>query len=334
METVMKAIHEYGRGHESVSPPAASSGPQPTEEEYEATINNLLAHEDFTQLEKIASQNRAESIRLAGDIWKTYAFFDAMAAPPHGEVQKDSSFEIEIAAVKKWVAAYPDSATARIALAHAYLGYAAFARGTEYADNVSNSQWRHYHARTGLAKQALLEAALRRDRDRGWYNAMLRVAHDESWDEKPYRELLDQAAAFEPNFYHYYRTYANDLLPQWGGQPGDLQAFAEEVAANRPEPDSSILYFEILSALDCYCQQSMDALASTSWPKMKQGYSNIKQLYGTSNLKANRYALFAFAAKDKLAAQEAFADISTREPNIWDANAFESVRNWANSPLP
>ncbi len=332
MEIVMKTVHDYGRGHDSSPSLAASADQSQTQELYQARINVLLTNGDFAQLEKIGEQNRAERVRLLGDIWKTYAFFEAMGNPPHGAILKDADFESEIEAVKKWNTAYPESATARIALACAYTGYAGFARGTGYADEVSSGQWRKYAVRAGKAKQALLEAATMRDKDRGWYQAMLQVAHDESWDKMQYRDLLKQAMAFEPDYYHYYKLYANDLLPQWGGQPGEIQSFAEEVAASRPEPDSSILYFEILGALDCYCRQSEEMLASASWPKVKQGYENINRLYGTSNLKANRYAVFAYFVKDKQAAKEAFAAISSRESDIWDQNSFEAVRGWANTP--
>lgn len=60
----------------------------------------------------------------------------------------------------------------------------------------------------------------------------------------------------------------------------------------------------------------------------------LKRLYGSSNLKANRYALFAFMAKDKMAAQEGFAVINAPESDIWDQNTFDGIRNWASSPLP
>lgn len=328
----MKAVHDYGRTHDSSPLPVASGDPSQTEDLYQAKINVLVINGDFAELEKIGQQNRAERVRLLGDVWKSYAFFEAMGNPPHGDVLKDSDFESEIAAIKTWNAAYPESPTARIALACAYTGYAGFARGTDYADSVSDRQWRQYAVRAGKAKQALLEAAAMKDKDRGWYQAMLQVAHDESWDKAEYHDLLKQAIAFEPNYYHYYRLYANDLLPQWGGAPGELQNFAEEVAASRPEPDGSILYFEILGTLACYCRQSEEMIVSTSWPKAKQGYENIRQLYGTSNLKANRYAVLAYFAKDKPATKEAFAAITSRESDIWDQNGFEAIRAWANTP--
>jgi hypothetical protein len=345
MEAVMHAVHDYGRDHkDATSSISASSGdastsllsvnsePAETMEHYEANINSLLAHGDFQTLEKIATQNRGEKARLAGGVWKTYAFFDAVATPLHGDAE-DSDYERQIATVQKWVAANPKSASARLALANAYLGYAFYARGTEYAKSVSSEDWSDFRRRAGLAKRALLEAAQLEERDREWFDAMLQVAHDEEWSRAQYREVFDEAAGFEPGYYHYYRRYALDLLPQWYGKPGDVQAFAADVAAHHPEPDSSILYFEIVSTLACYCQESMEALPATSWPKVKQGYADIQRLYGTSNLKANRYALFAVAAQDKSAAVGAIAAITSPEMEVWmNEQTFEGVRGWVNAP--
>jgi len=139
-------------------------------------------------------------------------------------------------------------ATARISLATLYLNYASFARGSGYANTVTDGQWRLFQERTVLGKQLLLEAARLKERDPYWYTSMQQVAQNEGWDKSQARELLDQAVAFEPSYYHYYRLYAAYLLPQWYGQPGDIPAFGEEVSSHVSEPDSSILYFQIVSS--------------------------------------------------------------------------------------
>jgi hypothetical protein len=77
----------------------------------------------------------------------------------------------------------------------------------------------------------------------------------------------------------------------------------------------------------------MEALPATSWPKVKQGYADIQRLYGTSNLKANRYALFAVAAQDKSAAVAAIAAITSPEMEVWrNEQTFEGIRGWVNAP--
>lgn len=330
IDTVMKTVREYGRGHQSAISPAPASVPEETDERYAATINNLFVHEKFAELEKIERQNRIEKGRVAGGIWKSFSFFAAIALP-RGE-GRDSDYEFRISTAKKWVSAYPGSATARIALASTYSGYAGFARGSGHADSVSDASWKLFYSREAQAKQVLLEAASMKDKDAHWFDVMMQVSNAEGWDRAQERELFDQAVAFEPSYYHFYRRYANYLLPQWYGQPDDVQAFGEEIAAHRSEPESSIFYFEIVGTLTCYCEVGMNALSQTSWPRTKQGYANMRRLYGTSNLKANRYAFLAFVAHDKSAAREAFASITAPQLDIWNnEEVFEGIRVWATS---
>lgn len=115
---------------------------------------------------------------------------------------------------------------------------------------------------------------------------MQHVAFEEGWDKVDARELLDQALAFEPSYYHYYREHADYLQPQWYGAPGEIQSFAEEVSSHLPDTDRSILYFRVISSLACNCAPEVAGLPGTSWPKIKTGYANAQRLYGNSNLNA------------------------------------------------
>jgi hypothetical protein len=329
----MDVVRDYGRGRQGPLSPSAPRKPEETDDQYRAHISNLLVQEDFAQLEKIAQQNRMEKGRLIGGYWKTYEFFLATGYPTSTGELKDSDYQFQIGIVKKWIAAYPNSAAAAISLADLYTYYASFGRGPGFADSVSDAQWQRYYERTALAKQLLIEAARLKERDPEWYAAMQQVAHHEGWDKRQARELLDQAVAFEPGYYHFYRFYAEYLLPHWYGQPGDIQAFAEEISSHLPEPDSSIVYFQIVSSLACYCRQALEDLPHTSWPKIRRGYTSLARLYGTSNLIANRFAFMATKFMDKPSAHEAFALIATMDSNIWyTKDIFDNSRDWANAP--
>jgi hypothetical protein len=333
IETVIQAIHDYGRGHQIVPPPPPSWIPGETEAEYQANITELLVAEDFAQLEKIAQQNRVEKGLFPGGVWKINVFYNAMGYPPRDGETKDSDYKLQIPRIEKWIAAYPQSAAARISLARLYTNYAGFVRGTGAADTVSNSQWKLYYQRAALAKDALLAAGRLKERDPHWYEAMQHVAFEEGWDKVHARELLDQALAFEPSYYHYYREHADYLQPQWYGASGEIQSFAEEVSSHLPEPDSSILYFRVISSLACNCAPEVADLPGTSWPKIKIGYANVQRLYGNSNLNANRFAFMAFTVKDKSAAQEAFGSVVNMEHEVWwSTRTFEAARAWADAP--
>lgn len=333
MATVMQTIHDYGRGHQGTPAPIPSGEPETGTSSYSLHIRTLLDEGNYAELEKIAATNRTERGRSAAGDWKNNSFFNAVGTPVYCGDPNDSDYQQQFEKLNKWVAAHPESAAARIALAQLYIAYSEFARGTGTADTVSRKQWRQYNTRTAMAKQALLEAARLKERDPHWYFVMECVAHNEGWEKADMRELLDQALAFEPDYFHFYRVYANYLLPQWYGDPGELVAFAKDVAANHTEPAGSILYFQIVSSLACYCQGDIEDLRNADWPKLQLGFANLQRLYGLSDLNANRFAEMAYVLHDKAVAREAFSHVSQRDSGVWpeDEN-YQYARAWANNP--
>ena len=333
IETVMLAVHAYSGTHITLPPPSAPTADSEADEAYRADIGLLLAEENFAELEKIAEQNRTERGLFVGGAWKNNAFFNATGSPAHDGEIKDSDYQFQIRRVEKWIAAHPQSSAARITLARVYTNYAGFARGDGTADTVSNSQWDLYRQRAALGKDALLAAANLKERDPHWYEAMQQVAFEEGWHKHQARDLLSQAVAFEPGYYHYYREYADYLKPQWYGKPGEIKAFAEEASSRLPEPDSSMLYFRIVSSLACNCNPEMEDLPYISLAKIRDGYNNVDRIYGYSNLNANRFAYMAVHLQDKAVAGPAFAAIQHMEPSVWGGPiTYESSRNWAITP--
>jgi hypothetical protein len=332
MDAVMKTIHEYGRGHSGLLSPGSPSKPNETEDEYKARIGKLVAQEDFAQLEKIAQKDRTEKSRLLGGVWKIFEFYDGASEPISSEALKDSDYARQITRVKKWVAAYPESTTAHLALAYLYLNFAGHARGTGLANTVSESQWGDYNSHTAQAKAVLLEASTLKEKDPAWFYAIQMVTWNEGWDKDHFRELLDQAVAFEPEYYHYYRAYANYILPQWYGEPGELQAFAAEASSKIPEPNGSMIYFRMIGSIACYCQEAMEELAKVDYAKFRLGYTNVTKLYGASNLNANRFAYMASIFHDQASAREAFAEIRSMQREVWyKQEVFDGARQWANA---
>lgn len=334
-DPVTKAILDYGRGHSGLLAPGTSERSDEKADDYLARIGKILAQEDFAQLEKIAQQNRIEKGRLLGGPWELVGFYDVMAIPVYVGELKDSDYAHRIATLNKWIVAFPESAAARISLALVYVNWAGLARGGGFADSVSDYQWAQFRERTVQARAILLEASSLKEKDPFWYFVMQQVAHNQGWDKAHARDLLDQAVAFEPDFFHYYREYADYLLPQWYGEPGDIPAFAEEATSKIPEPDASILYFQIVSSVTCYCKDESRELMKTDYPKLKRGYFNLTRLYGVSSRNANRFAFMAGSFGDRTAAHDAIAQMTTTDLDIWyTQDTFNTYRNWANGIAP
>ena len=333
-DELMKTVHDYGRDHNALLFPASSEKPTEDDGFYHAHVNNLIAQGDFAQLEKMVQQDRAEKGRLIGGYWKTFEFFGTISEPTGvGGQLKDSDYEDRIALLNKWIAAYPESATPRIALAQLYVSYAFFGRGDGLASTVSNRQWELLHDRAAKALLQLLGAAQLKERDPQWYAVLLLLAQAQGWDKAFTRDVLDQAVAFEPDYYHFYRLYSLYILPQWYGEPGEIRRLADEVSSQRGEPNGSIFYFQIMTQFACYCRQDLEEeLPHMSYPKLMQGYIALSQQYGTDNLLANRFAVMAWAFNDKASVREAFTHIKWREPEVFlTQDSYDFVRQWPDS---
>lgn len=335
--TVMQTIREYGRtGKLATVSKSESTEPErhsqlyDLEETYQAHIKSLLAQKDFASLEAEVHDARLRQTRVQGGVWKLYLFYEAVGSPPSTQAS-DSDWQGDLAELQNWIKARPNSAAARIALAVAYVNYAGEARGAGYANTVSKQSWARFYERTHLAKAALIDAAKVDEKCPFWYEVMQIVATSEGWDKQQTRELFDNATAFAPNYYHFYREYANYLLPKWYGEEGEMQRFAEEASAHLPDPSGSIVYFELGSMLACQCDDARNSLDQMSWPRIKQGYQALVSVYGTSKLKANRFAYMSYLANDKTAAREAFSQLGDDwEQTVWQGAAdYQVAKKWA-----
>jgi hypothetical protein len=301
-----------------------------SEEQYRNEIADLLAQHKFEALDKEAHEARVTKARLAGGGWKLYTFYDVVAAPPSGKTASDTAWNTHLILLARWAAERPQSVTARIAAAESYINWGWAARGHGYANTVKDQGWAAMETRVAQAKTILTGAGSLGEKCPFWFESMQHVALIEGWDKARARALLAQAVAFEPTYYHYYREYANFILPKWYGQEGEAEAFAKEAAGSALGSQGPFLYFEIASVVNCNCGQRQGGLRM-SWPEIKQGYETLEQLYGTSKLKMNRFALMAYLAQDHETAREIFTKIGTNwDEKTWGGRqSFDQARAWA-----
>lgn len=343
LSIVMQTVREYEHGQQSAQPiPSkvlAASSTHPSHElydadgAYQAHIAIIFMQGDFAQLEQEAEKARTSKAQLTGAVSKLSGLYEGVASPPGEDHSTEADWDAHLASLKKWTAAYPESTTARVALANAYVAYAWAARGVGYSDTVTRSGWKLYGQRIALAKSTLIEAARLKQKCPIWYAVMQSVALSEGWEKSQARELFQHAVEFDPSFLQYYRAYAYFILPKWYGEPGEAEQFAEEVSQKVTGPEADIIYFEVASEIACQYDLYQSPVPKMSWEKIKAGYAAIDQLYGQSNLKANRFAFMAYLLGDKPAAQEAFTFIGdNRDLSVWNKGQFAFVKAWASAP--
>jgi len=300
---------------------------------YQSAIRPLLINEKFDDLDCIAGAIRSQKARFKGGMWKLHAFYEDIEAPPLHATEED--WQDQLAHLQHWVSARPDSITARVALASAYIDYGWSARGSGYADTVSESGWRLFHERAQKAKDILEDASKLRDKCPEWFATMAAVAQAQSWTVPQAYELFQRALAFEPTYYYYYYSYANFISPKWSGDEGDSERFTKESADRVGGVQGDILYFQIASSLFCGCGAEEATMKRLSWPRIQRGYSSLEKTFGASIHNENRLAYMAVEANDALLADELFHRIGDKwTAEVWRRTTFDGSREWAANMLP
>src|SRR5882762_11266709 len=301
------------------------------------TAARILNEEKFVELDCLAGHARSAKQRLPGGSWKIHLLYQGLRQPvpyPVHATQEDWGDLLQ--RLQRWVKARPESITARVALALAYLDYAHDARGSGYASTVSESGWKLFEQRTAEAKRILKEASALATKCPEWYVAMQMVSVNQGWSVTEARALFEEANKFEPEYYTYARDLAYYLLPKWSGDAGDTEKFLQEVADRIGADKGDILYFQVAAANYVIC--GCDGNPELSWDRIKRGFEASEKRYGVSMPNSNRIAYLAtyFGERDLIYAGK----ILTRIGDQWDAETwgrqeeFAKIRQWVSAVAP
>jgi len=296
-----------------------------------AHVADLLAHSNYEELDRLADTICLQKIRVARGEWLLDYFYFGLSTPV------GANPEDHIAQLKAWTAARPQSMTAHVALAGAYIGYGWAARGTGLASTVTPEAWALFNARIAEGKQILDDAANLTPMCPQWFLEMQMVARAQGWDRPRAAALFAQATKFEPEDLQFYINYAAYLLPEWYGHDGDIAELAQQVADSFGGAKGDLFYFEIGSiALSSNASQP-DHLgwATTShldWARLQRGHQVRLERDGPTNYDMNSFARLAWGFSDAATAKRTFAQIGDKWAiYFWKTRArFDEARDWAN----
>ena len=300
-------------------------------------VARILKEEKFAELDCLADHARSGKERLPGGLWRIQQMYEGLRQPvsyPVHATQEDWTHLLQ--GLQKWARMRPKSITARVALALAYLDYAHDARGSGYANTVSNSGWKLFEERTAEARRILEQASTLPTKCPEWYVAMQVVSLNQSWSVAEARALFEEANKFESEYYIYARDLAYYLLPKWSGKAGDTEKFVQEIADRIGGDKGDILYFQVAAASYVIC--GCDNNPELSWDRIKRGFEASEKRYGVSMLNLNRIAYLAsyFGERDPLYADKIFTRIGEQwDEKTWGSKEdYEKMKQWISAVAP
>jgi hypothetical protein len=280
----------------------------------------------FDQLEQRAASLRAAKETFGNGSWKIFQFYQSFHC---GDDEPDTLWQLHDRIHQEWIAAKPESVTAKIAYADFLADYAWRARGTSYANKVTQDGWKVFGERLAAAGEVLKEATKLPDKDPMLARVFMTVALGQGWPKPVYDTLLEKARAGEPTFFSYEIARAYSLLPRWYGEPGEWEAFADEAAA-RPNGLGLEIYARIVMEQRRY-HDNVFGETKASWPKTREGLEILRKKYPEAVEFVNATALLAALAKDRELSKQMFDQLGdTYVVSFWrKPERFARFRDWA-----
>jgi hypothetical protein len=294
-------------------------------------VSRMLHAQQFDELDTFASNLRASKERYHGGIWKLFTFYYGLETPWPDRYATEDDWQTHINLLEQWVERKPASVTARVALAQAYTGYAWVARGSGYADKVTESGWKLFAERNAKARSILEDAAKLQEKCPEWFFVMQKVALGEGWNRIDEKRLFERAIAFEPDYVYFYREHANFLLPKWNGEEGEAVAFANSVAKRLGPDQGDIVYFDLAWRLTMCCSLEEMELSNLSWPRIQNGFALLEKRYGPDAWRLNQLAYLAMQLGDAVTVNKALKRLEGNwDQTIWGTKKYyDSIERWA-----
>lgn len=321
-----------GASPQSLSKPSPLQKSKVTGPEYDAYLQDVRKHwanNDYEWLESEARKLATSKERLPGGYWKLSVLYRSIETLVNRE-SPDASWQEHIARVEKWAEEHPSSAMPRIILADVWRSYAWKIRGTGLS--VKPENWAPFDERHHKASKILDDAAALEPPSPEWYVTALLIARVEENDREAFERLYRQAVALEPHYYYFYQAKAGYILPQWHGQAGEWERYAEAAANEIGGEQGDIILFAIYteqwSQFPLEFMESRRAIA----PRLLAGFKAIEKLYGSSPQRLNQGCLISFFVDDN----KTPAELMKRIGNAYDVSVWkdESVFNiWRQEAL-
>lgn len=311
-----------------------------------AQLAELLAEEEFAELERLAERIREEQPRSLDGLWESDRFYAVLSASYEGN---EEEFADRIA---DWERAFPESIAWRIVVVRAYYNLVVpqgryLQRGYlgRQSRRILSQAWRIIEDARELEQDdvALYPTALRIGR---WVNARRARSVDEGplivgrnagtigGNESPaetqrmLERLLAESDSIQPGYGPSYEAMAVTLLPQSGAPEGAAERFAQEARSAHGDEMYARVALALLTAT------GLNAYSDTfrlSWDHIKSGFESILEEYPRSLMFKNYFCFMACLYMDRDTARRLFDELGDDwEQRLW-GGYYERWRGWANN---
>jgi hypothetical protein len=289
------------------------------ENEIKAQAKKLFGAKNYEALDALAKLHRDSKATFPDGslkLRKVYAGISLKQESP------EASFEAHLSQLHDWISARPGSITARLALADALVTYAWKARGSGYANTVTDDGWKLMGARLGEAAQVLKDSgSLSEDCPFRW-SMIFSVGLGLQMEKPQYEAIFEKAIASEPSCAtSYYCAMAYYLMPRWNGAPGEMRDFMQKSADKIGGEDGDVLYARMAWSLTFRVSGDIFDDEKVSWERADRGFQIIEKRFPDSTrIKCQRLYVALMGSKNVEVPRQMVAELHGKiDPVIWES---------------
>ena len=294
--------------------------------------NILLANENFSALDSTIAYLRDNKIRTPSGMWLQSLFY-AGTGEYLGNVTTETGLMQTDESLHNWIATSSNPDTAHLAIAELMFDKAMLYRGTGYAAEVSEENFKLFYQQISVTKKYLLEHEDIASRDPQWFLLMLIITRvEENSSDEMHRSYFDKAVKLYPDYYPVFFTAAENYLPKWGGSKESYEQFARYAAGKAGADQAKAVYARIYWSNICSkCGDRDVSNWRDHWDDLGVGFEQIIRDY-PDQWNINSYAHIACSAYDQNKTLALLQKIKAKPiSEVWNDKKFNYnyCANWS-----
>ncbi|MBI1318919.1 MAG: hypothetical protein GC168_08210 [Candidatus Hydrogenedens sp.] len=295
-----------------------------------ADLGYLFTTRDFSRLEYLAKRIRERKMTDQYAGFELESFYNGIETGYWGS--KPAREEEWQGHVDAYLQGFPDSVTARVFAGYTTINRAWRARGSGFADTVSDKQFDRFHQLLKDAVALLKEAEALQGDDPALYAFWLKAGTGLSYSEEQQWELLRKGQAIDPTYFPMYDMIAYSFIPRWGGNLRSIEAVADDMVETLGDDMGSRYYAALAGRMIPLIHPVHFAYDDFfDWERIDRGYTAQRALYPGTDGYLNRHIWLACMKEQRERAAELFEELDGRwSRSVWeDRTTFREWELWA-----
>jgi len=237
--------------------------------------------QDYEALEKLADDGRSADDAWPDGNWQVVPVYAGLEMSAN---QDDGAWLARQKAIETWVQARPESITARVALARHLIDFAWKARGSGYANTVSDEAERLFEERLQQAAGGLQAAADLKAKCPVYWTSVMKAGLGLGIPKDQHNRIFQAASQAYPDYTPIYVQRAIFLLPRWYGEEGEWVADLTQSADKVGGEPGDILYAQVAWSVRNFSSRKniFEENTNLSWERIDRGLSALEKKFPDS----------------------------------------------------